>query len=159
MSEDIEIVVSAPLKVAAALWQERWWCCAAFVVATAANSFPPAAYLGMAVRFAYEHLLHDASGVGRIMAGVLGILVASLAWQVACQRDRTRPGLFARACDWVVNRYLMSHLARGVAMVIGASFACGAHGVVFGVAFGVWLGLVMCCMQCLTAFSLMPRLR
>jgi len=81
MSEDIQIVVSAPLKVAAALWQERWWCCAAFVVATAANSLPAAGYLAMAIRFAYEHLLHDASGIGRIMAGVLGVLVASLAWQ------------------------------------------------------------------------------
>lgn len=159
MSEDLEIVGSAPLKVAAALWQERWWCCAAFVVATAANLLPTAGYLGMAVRFAYEHLLHDASGIGRIMAAVLGVLVASLAWQVACRRDRARPGLFARACDWVVNRFLMSHLARGVDGVIGASVAYGTHGVVFGAAFGVWLGLVMCCMQCLTAFSVMPRLR
>ncbi|WP_250508140.1 MULTISPECIES: hypothetical protein [unclassified Caballeronia] len=159
MSEDSEIVVSAPLKVAAALWHERWWCCAAFIVATAANALPTAGYLGMAVRFAYEHLLHDASGIGRIIASVLGVLVASLAWQVACQRDRARPGLFARACEWVVNRLLMSHLARGVALVIGASAACGAHGVVFAAAFGVWLGLVMCCVQCLTAFSVMPRLR
>ena len=53
----------------------------------------------------------------------------------------------------------MSHLARGVSLVIGASVAYGAHGVVFGAAFCVWLGLVMCCMQCLTAFSVMPRLR
>ncbi|WP_250487125.1 hypothetical protein [Caballeronia sp. GaOx3] len=159
MSEDIEIVFSAPLKVAAALWQERWWCCAAFVVATAANSLPPAGYLGIAVRFAYEHLLHDASGIGRIMAADLGVLAASLAWQVAGQRDRARPGLFARACDLVVHRLLMSHLARGVVVVIGASVAFGAHGVLFGVAFGAWLGFVMCCMQCLTAFSVMPRLR
>lgn len=97
MSEDTEIVFSAPLKVAAALWQERWWCCAAFVVATAANLVPPAGYVGMAVRFAYEHLLHDASGIGRIMAAVLGVLATSLAWRVAGQRDRARPGLFARA--------------------------------------------------------------
>ncbi|MDR5832438.1 hypothetical protein P9250_31815 [Caballeronia sp. LP006] len=58
-----------------------------------------------------------------------------------------------------MNRFLMSHLARGVVAVTGASVAFGAHGVLFGVAFGAWLGFVMCSMQCLTAFSVMPRLR
>ncbi|SAL07175.1 hypothetical protein AWB81_07945 [Caballeronia arationis] len=159
MSKDIEIVRSAPLEVAAMLWQQRSWCCAALVVVGAATRLPTAGYFDMAVRFAYGHLLHDASGIGRSLAGVLCVLLASLAWQVTCQRDRERPGLFAGACYWVVNRLAMPHIARGVAVVIGASAACGTHGVLFGAAFGVWFGFVMCCMQCLTAFSVMPRLR